>query len=286
MTGTILNPLAADLNDFMYRILDQQKTIETLKTLSRRIDERFPSASLTGVCREVQTIAEETCGRIAWLAKPHGIIRGAIFAVIGLAIALGFYVIRRVKFHTDGFSIEELEAATNAAFLLGASLFFLFGLESRLKRRNVLSAINELRAISHVIDMHQLTKDPSRLLASADQMTESSPQRTLTPFQLTRYLDYCSELLSLVGKLAALYAQSTTDGIVLAAVNDIETLTNGISRKIWQKIMILDDDLDALQGSAPKPVTLSESRSDSAPPAAAPRPTSRPLTDPADARQS
>jgi hypothetical protein len=50
-------------------------------------------------------------------------------------------------------------------------------------------------------------------------------------------------MLSLVGKLAALYAQSTSDSVVLQSVNDIETLTNGISRKIWQKIMILDDDL-------------------------------------------
>jgi hypothetical protein len=50
-------------------------------------------------------------------------------------------------------------------------------------------------------------------------------------------------MLSLVGKLAALYAQSNSDSVVLQAVNDIETLTNGISRKIWQKIMILDNDL-------------------------------------------
>jgi hypothetical protein len=49
--------------------------------------------------------------------------------------------------------------------------------------------------------------------------------------------------LSLVGKLAALYAQSNSDSVVLQSVNDIETLTNGISRKIWQKIMILDNDL-------------------------------------------
>ena len=97
----------------------------------------------------------------------------------------------------------------------------------------------------HVIDMHQLTKDPSQLINSAEQRTASSPARSLTPFQLTRYLDYCSELLSLVGKLAALYAQSTSDPVVLQAVNDIEQLTNGLSRKIWQKIMMLDDDIPA-----------------------------------------
>jgi hypothetical protein len=65
---------------------------------------------------------------------------------------------------------------------------------------------------------------------------------------LTRYLDYCSELLSLVGKLAALYAQSTSDPVVLQAVNDIEQLTNGLARKIWQKIMMLDDDVTATPG--------------------------------------
>ena len=94
-----------------------------------------------------------------------------------------------------------------------------------------------------MIDMHQLTKDPSQVIAGVGNRTPSSPQRTLTAYQLTRYLDYCTEMLSLVGKLAALYAQSNSDSVVLQSVNDIETLTNGISRKIWQKIMILDNDL-------------------------------------------
>jgi hypothetical protein len=91
--------------------------------------------------------------------------------------------------------------------------------------------------------MHQLTKDPSQVIVGVGNRTPSSPKRTLTAYQLTRYLDYCTEMLSLVGKLAALYAQSNSDSVVLQAVNDIETLTNGISRKIWQKIMILDNDL-------------------------------------------
>ena len=43
--------------------------------------------------------------------------------------------------------------------------------------------------------------------------------------ELVRYLDYCSELLSLTGKLAALYIQRFDDEITLSAVNDIENLT-------------------------------------------------------------
>jgi len=227
----------------MYRSLDPQLTIATLKTLSNRIQERFPGASLSKVCLELLAISEETTGRIRWLSKHNAGIRLAVLIVIGIAIYLGWHVVRHVKVHTDGFSIEELDAATNATVLLGAALLFLFTLESRLKRARVLRAMNELRAISHVIDMHQLTKDPSHVVVGVGQRTASSPQRTLTAFQLTRYLDYCSEMLSLVGKLAALYAQSTSDSVVLQSVNDIEALTNGISRKIWQKIMILDDDL-------------------------------------------
>jgi len=227
----------------MYRKLDPQKTISTLATLARRIDERFPGASLNGVCKEVSAIAVETCGRIAWVSGPYKAIRFAVILVIAAAGCLGWLLLRKVHIRAEGFSIEELEAGTNGVVLTGAALFFLFSLESRMKRAKILHGIDELRAVSHVIDMHQLTKDPSQTVSAGGKRTKSSPERTLTPFQLARYLDYCSELLSLIGKLAALYAQSTSDSVVLQAVNDIETLTNGISRKIWQKIMILDDDI-------------------------------------------
>ena len=61
----------------------------------------------------------------------------------------------------------------------------------------------------------------------------------MTPFELARYLDYCSEMLSLMGKLAALYVQRFPDTQAVAAVDAIEDLTTGLSRKVWQKIMIL-----------------------------------------------
>jgi len=62
----------------------------------------------------------------------------------------------------------------------------------------------------------------------------------MTRFELSRYLDYCTDLLSLTSKVAALYVQDLQDPVVLNAVNDVENLTTGLARKIWQKIMILD----------------------------------------------
>ena len=62
----------------------------------------------------------------------------------------------------------------------------------------------------------------------------------MTPFELGRYLDYCSELLSLISKTAAIYVQEFPDSVALQAVDEITSLTNGLSRSIWQKIMLLD----------------------------------------------
>jgi hypothetical protein len=136
--------------------------------------------------------------------------------------------------------VQMLEAAFNSLLLVGATVIFLVTLESRIKRRRALQALHELRVIAHIIDMHQLTKDPERMHVQGPD-TKSSPKRTMTNFELNRYLDYCSEMLSLSGKIAALYVQDFPDAHVVAAVNDIEDLTSGLSRKIWQKIMILDE---------------------------------------------
>jgi len=83
--------------------------------------------------------------------------------------------------------------------------------------------------------MHQLTKDPVALVQ------ERAPPRSMTKFQLTRYLDYCAEMLALIGKLAALYAERMRDPVVIEAVTEIENLTTGLARKIWQKISLIGE---------------------------------------------
>ena len=64
-------------------------------------------------------------------------------------------------------------------------------------------------------------------------------QTCALPIYLGRYLDYCSEMLSLTGKVAALYVQDFEDDVAVQAVNEIEDLTTGLARKIWQKLTIV-----------------------------------------------
>lgn len=235
----------------MYRKLDSEKIISTIGMLSKRIDERFPDSGLGRVCQELLTIAGESQKRSAWIAKPQRNLRCIIGALIAIIIVGLVSVLANSAWPRTGFDVVAVlqvsEAGLNVFILLSAAILFLVTAESRIKRSRALKAIHELRALAHVIDMHQLTKDPEQLRARGIE-TPSSPKRNLSPSELMRYLDYCSEMLSLIGKLAALYVQKFDDPVALAAVNEVEELTTGLSRKIWQKIMILNSSLAEAEG--------------------------------------
>lgn len=221
----------------------------TIELLIERIDYRLPGRSLGNTCRLLRTLAGNAVSKSIEVQKPNVALRitiGVILAtMIGVLIKIaGSYIHYLHIDSTDAFSmLEGIDAAISTIVYLGLIVLFVFSLETRLKRRKVLAAVQEMRALAHVIDMHQFSKDPERLVHRELIVTEPGGQAQvdqLTPFLMGRYLDYCSEMLSLIGKVAALYAQNTQDAVVLAAVDEIETLTTGLSRKIWQKIMILD----------------------------------------------
>ena len=73
-----------------------------------------------------------------------------------------------------------------------------------------------------------------------DEFEPGSSASSLTPAELERYLDYTADLLSLLGKLAAWYAQRVNDPEIVIAINELEQLTGDMTRKIWQKISIIN----------------------------------------------
>jgi hypothetical protein len=242
----------------MYRHLDPQKIVETSEKLQQRIGERFDASGLSRLSGEVVMVARETLERGCWIQKPHLPLRAAIVTLLAIILVLFGSMVHSLRgqdLTEVGTFVQALEAGLSSMFFIGAAVLFLISWEGRIKRHRALKAIHELRAMAHIVDMHQLTKDPDVLLSGA-QDTPSSPQRQLTPFELGRYLDYCTELLSLLGKIAALYAQSLDDPVVLDAVDDVEDLTTELSQKIWQKIAMLDRtnrDTRSPESSAPVP---------------------------------
>ena len=226
------------------RVLDPARVVKTFDKLQARVQERFPTSGLAQVCADLTLVARETAGRARRLSRPYFGLRLLAALTIVVAIAGQVYAASLVDWSLIGRKVdapgaaEGLQAAVNLAILAFGALWFLITAEQRLKRRRILNALFELRAFAHVIDMHQLTKDPTIILADGPA-TASSPERRMTEFELSRYLDYCAEMLALTAKLAALYANQSHDEVVFAAVNEVENLTSNLGRKIWQKIMIL-----------------------------------------------
>jgi len=224
--------------------LDPERIIATVRSLRDRINERFPGSGLGRVADELLRIATVTAARVAWVGRPLIALRAAAWA-LGVAMPLVVYgIIARMapeRGAQEGLAefLQAVDAVLNDVVLLGAAILFVVTVEGRIKRRRALGFIRELRALAHIVDMHQLTKDPDALVQKGPD-TPSSPRRTLTRYELSRYLDYCAEMLALDSKLAALYAQNFDDPVVLAAVDEVETLCTGLSGKIWQKMLVLN----------------------------------------------
>ena len=225
-----------------HRSLDAGAIATTIERLCQRVEVRFPESGLAGVCRELDAIAERAAETSAWIGRPILPLRiavGLLVALILVGLAVTLAALRTpLEPLTLGELVQAIEAGVNDLVFVVVAVFFLLTLETRLKRRRALQAIHELRSIAHVIDMHQLTKDPEWVLDRGRE-TGVLPPRTMNRFELSRYLDYCSEALSLTGKVAALYMRDFDDPVALQAVNEVEALTTGLSRKIWQKLTIL-----------------------------------------------
>lgn len=224
-----------------YRALDPTKIVETLERLELRISSRFPNSGLSRVCDGLIDIAKQTSQRIDYVSRPNWTLRLLLILMTGAALLILVYLASLVAVMkgTDQWSdtVQGLDALFNLLVLLGGGAFFVSTLETRWKRARALTALHELRSIVHVIDMHQLTKDPSAMGAVR---TPTSPARNLTPVELVRYLDYCSEMLSLTAKCSALYAERLSDAVIVDTVGDLERLTSDLSNKIWQKITIIE----------------------------------------------
>ncbi len=237
----------------MYRTLQSDKIVDTTFTLAQRVSERFPHSGLSKVAAELAEASKDIARVAADLKSPLLALRVFSIAVTAVFVVLIVMAVISLKPSTQISNMSDLaqgvESLINDIFFAGVAIWFFFTIESRIKRKHALDKIAELRSFAHVIDMHQFTKDPDRLNRSY-QATPSSPRVELTPALLTRYLDYCSEMLAILGKLGALLVQDFDDAQTLNAVNDIEELTSGLQRKIWQKIMIIDRVFDTNRASA------------------------------------
>ncbi|WP_340537313.1 hypothetical protein [Nocardioides sp. GXZ039] len=224
--------------------LDATRVRATVDRLRSRVAARFAGRGIEKVAGRLGELVAEMEGATPEINRRLRRTRIACRALAALVlvvtvIALGL-ALRDALGREDGVDwLPLIESTVNDVVFAALALWFLYSFPDRLQRGRLLALLHRLRSLAHVIDMHQLAKDPERLRADY-RGTAQSLDPGLSATEMVHYLEYCSELLSLVGKAAALVAEESQDALVLDAVGDIETLTTSLSRKIWQKISMLN----------------------------------------------
>jgi len=234
-----------------YRSLDAVGIVRAITLLHRRICRKFPDSGLSKVAGELLKVSQEAAERASQAERPHIPLRIGTGIILLLTAACMIWLVIGMRLSTSVSTLldllQGLESSINVILLSFAGIWYLVSLETRIKRTAALRMLHELRVLAHLVDMHQLTKDPKCLFTDEPEIPQ--PGTPLTTPQLAQYLDYCNDMLALIGKIAALYAQYFDDRVVLQAIDEVENLTTSLSRKIWQKIMILHEiavsDMDA-----------------------------------------
>jgi hypothetical protein len=225
-----------------YRQLDEPKIIATLTALRDRINNQFPDSGLGRVADEMLAVGSEVGDCADYLNAPNWPIRifaGLLITAMIVVLYLASPPINLPEGAHKFSDVQSIAAILNSLAVVSVAVLFLLRLETNLKRRRAHSVLHELRSLAHVVDMHQLSKDPAGRRLPEPEITES-PKGAMSPPSLGRYLDYCTDLLSLTGKLSALLVQRFKDQQVMGEVNEIEALTSALSGRIWQKIQLLE----------------------------------------------
>lgn len=228
-----------------YRVLDGAEVTRTVEEVRDRIVGRWSADrglakvadDLAQLSRQVDADTDASAHRVRavrWGARVVGVVILAL-AVLALVLAAQDVARGSATHATDWLPL--LESTINNLVYAAIAVLFLWWLPDRVARRTLLALLHRMRSTAHVIDMHQLRKR----IPGPDE--PGVPM--LTTEELRDYYQFCTKLLSLVGKTAALCAEHSADQTVLATVQSIETLTTEMSVKIWEKIGVLDRGLRA-----------------------------------------
>ena len=228
--------------------LDSAYVEDTVGRLEARIRARFPDRRLGNVAEELRSKVplihegfERSKARRSRVRLFSRVTSGVLVVLVLGALALALRDPLTQGTDTSFDWVPLVESTVNDVVFAAIAVFFLWAMPERLERRTLLDLLHQLRSLAHVVDMHQLDKDPEQARPDYTPTSVSPERRIMNAEELHHYFDYCSELVSLIAKTAALCAERTSDPVVLHTVSEIETLAAQMSQKIWQKISLLPD---------------------------------------------
>ena len=164
------------------------------------------------LARELAVLAVATEERGRQARRPFLAIRALSALAISLVLLGLWYLARHIHARWEFGTINNLFDALNTGFnllvLLAGALWFCVTLEARIKRKEALAFIEELREFAHVIDVTQLYYTPD-LYRSHHGARPSNPAIDET------YLLHCTQMLGVISNLAPLYTRGATGDSIL-----------------------------------------------------------------------
>ena len=183
--------------------LDSGYVEETVGRLEARIRARFPDRRLGDAAHSLMTAVpqihegfEASKARrrhLRWATRAASAVI-VLAALTALVLALKDPVLVGTDSSADWLPI--IESTVNDVIFGSIAVFFLWALPERLERRTLLDLLHRLRSLAHVVDMHQLDKDPEQARRDYHPTSVSPSRRIMDAEELHHYLDYCSELVS------------------------------------------------------------------------------------------
>jgi hypothetical protein len=208
--------------------LDAGKIIETAKNLADEINVRLSGTNLAGLAEELAGLAVATEERARRARRPFLAIRALSALAISLVLLGLWYLARHIhtrwEFGTINNVFDALNTGFNLLVLLAGGMWFCVTLEARIKRKEALRFIEELREFVHAIDVTQLHFTPN-LYPSRPGAPPSKPAIDET------YLLNCTQMLAVISNLAPLYTRGTTGDSILRAASEVQMLAIAISTK-------------------------------------------------------
>ncbi len=230
--------------------LDAGKIIETARNLADDINARFPGSSLAGLAEELTKVAIATRTRGRQARRPIRAIRAVSALAISLVLLGLWYLARHVhtrwEFGTINNVFDALNTGFNLLVLLAGALWFCVTLEARIKRKEALGFIEELREFAHVIDVNQLyyTPDLYRFRDGAPPGKNAIDET---------YLLYCTQMLGVISNLAP-STRAERPATRSCAASEVQMLAMAITTKHLAKAEAARGMSEELARASQKPV--------------------------------
>jgi hypothetical protein len=233
------------MNENSRELLDPNKIYKNISALEQRVLARFEGRNIAKRAKKLTELSAKAVVRSQQLAKPNYFLR--LISILSLTLfiaaiaALLLEASSAINFASN-VDLSELlqgaQAGIELVVFLGIVVLFIWSIETRIRRKALLTEIEYLQNFLHLINVGQLDKEPVRL-DKGFKKEKNSPDISLDYFSMERYLSHSQKLAHYAAEVGRVYANTLVDAEVDNAAEELRRFAFDIARTCLEKMNIL-----------------------------------------------